>query len=109
MGYSSWGRKESDMTERLHNSQQYTEIKASESKSHSVVPDSLRPHGLYSPWNSLDENTGMGSLSLLQGIFRTQGSNPCLSHSLLAESQGKSKNTGMGSLSLLQMFSKPRN
>ena len=36
------------------------------------------PHGLYSPWNSLGENTGMGSLSLLQGIFPTQGLNPGL-------------------------------
>ena len=31
--------------------------------------DSLWPHGLYSPWNSPGQNTGMGSLSLLQGIF----------------------------------------
>ena len=41
----------------------------------SVVSDSLRLHGLYSPWNSPGQNTGMGSLSLLQGIFPTQGSN----------------------------------
>ena len=47
----------------------------SESKSLSVVPDNLRPHGLYSPWNSPDQNTGVGSQSLLQGIFPTQGSN----------------------------------
>ena len=40
----------------------------------------LRPHGLYSPWNSLGQNTGVGSLSLLQGIFPTQGSNPGLLH-----------------------------
>ena len=39
---------------------------------HSVVSDSLRPHGLYSPWNSLGQNTGVGSLSFLQGIFPTQ-------------------------------------
>ena len=32
------------------------------------------------PWNSLGQNTGMGSLSLLQGIFPTQGSNPGLLH-----------------------------
>ena len=44
----------------------------------SVVSDSLRPHGLYSPWNSPGQNTGVGSLSLLQGIFPTQGSNPGL-------------------------------
>ena len=29
-----------------------------------------------SPWNSPGQNTGGGSLSLLQGIFPTQGSNP---------------------------------
>ena len=52
----------------------------SESESRSVVPDSLQPHGLYSPWNSPGQNTGVGSLSLLQGIFPTQGSNPCLLH-----------------------------
>ena len=36
------------------------------------MSDSLRPHGLYSPWNSPGQNTGVGSLSLLQGIFPTQ-------------------------------------
>ena len=41
----------------------------SESESRSVVSDSLRPHGLYSPWNSPGRNTGVGSLSALQGIF----------------------------------------
>ena len=46
----------------------------------SIVSDSLRPHGLYSPWNSPGQNTGVGSLSLLQGIFPTQGSNPGLPH-----------------------------
>ena len=40
----------------------------------------LRPHGLYSPWNSPGQNTGLGSLSLLQGIFPTQGWNPGLLH-----------------------------
>ena len=44
------------------------------------MPDSLRPHGQYSPWNSPVQNTGAGSLSLLQGIFPTQGSNPGLLH-----------------------------
>ena len=34
----------------------------------------------YSPWNSPGQNTGVGSLSLLQGIFPTQGSNPGLPH-----------------------------
>ena len=48
------------------------------SESRSVVSDSLRPHGLYSPWNSPGQNTGVGSLSLLQGMVPTQGSNPGL-------------------------------
>ena len=51
------------------------------SESHLVVSNSLQPHGLYSPWNSPGQNTGVGSLSLLQGIFPTQCSNPGLSHS----------------------------
>ena len=38
------------------------------------------PHGLYSPWNSPGQNVGVGSLSLLQGIFPTQGSNSGLPH-----------------------------
>ena len=44
----------------------------------SVTSDSLRPPRRYSPWNSPGQNTGMKSLSLLQGIFPTQGSNPGL-------------------------------
>ena len=51
-----------------------------ESESHSVVSNSLQPHGLYSPWNSPGQNTGVGSLSLLQGYFPTQGLNPGLLH-----------------------------
>ena len=51
-----------------------------ESESHSVMSDSLQPHGLYSPWNSPGQNSGVGSLSLLQGIFPTQGSNPGFPH-----------------------------
>ena len=50
------------------------------SESCSIVSDSLWPHGLDSPWNSPGQNTGVGSLSLLQGIFPTQGSNPGLPH-----------------------------
>ena len=41
-------------------------------ESRSVVSDSLHPRGLYSPWNSLGQNTRVGSLSLLQWIFLTQ-------------------------------------
>ena len=46
----------------------------------SVMSDSLPPHGLYNPWSSPGQNTGVGSPSLLQGIFPTQGSNPGLLH-----------------------------
>ena len=76
------------------------------SESRSVLSDSLRPHGLYSPWNSPSLNTGVGSLSLFQGIFPTQGSNPglprCRRILYQLKSQGKPKNTGVCSLSLLQ-------
>ena len=50
------------------------------SESYSVMSDSLWPHGLYSPWNSSGQNTGVGSLSLLQQIFPTQESNRGLLH-----------------------------
>ena len=50
------------------------------SESCSVMSDSLWPHGLYSPWNSPGQNTGVDSLCLLQGIFPTHGSNPGLLH-----------------------------
>ena len=50
------------------------------SESYSVVSDSLQPCGLSSPWSSPGQNTGVGSYSLLQGIFPTQGSNPGLLH-----------------------------
>ena len=35
---------------------------------------------LIKPWNSPGKNTGMGSHSLLQGIFPTRGLNPSLLH-----------------------------
>ena len=53
-----------------------THFTCEQSESWSVVSDSLWPHGLYSPWNSPGQNTGVGSLSLLQGTFLTQGTNP---------------------------------
>ena len=46
----------------------------------SVVSDSSQPHGLQNPRNSPGQNTGVGNLSLLQGIIPTQGSNPGLPH-----------------------------
>ena len=56
----------------------YICMKRNKSESRSVVFNSSRPHGLCGPWNSPGQNTGVGSLSLLQGIFTTQGSNPGL-------------------------------
>ena len=44
------------------------------------MSDSLPPHGLYSPQNSPGQNTGLGSLFLLQGIFPIQESNRGLLH-----------------------------
>ena len=49
-------------------------------KSCSVVSDSLLPHGLKNPWNSPGQNTGVGSLPLLQGIFPIQESKRGLLH-----------------------------
>ena len=51
----------------------------------SVVSDSLQPCGLQPtrllcPWDSPGKNTGVGGHALLQGIFPTQGSHPCLLH-----------------------------
>ena len=50
------------------------------SESCSVVSDSLQPYGLINPRNSPGWNSGVGSLSLLQGIFPIYGSNPGLLH-----------------------------
>ena len=94
----SWGRKESDTTEQLNWTKSkdplsgvYVDltwlmdtfkgsVNESESKSRSVVSDSLQSHGLYSPWKSPGQNPGIGSCSLLQGIFPTQRLNPGLLH-----------------------------
>ena len=60
----------------------------------------------YSPWNYPGQNTGVGSLSLLQGnlpnpVFKSR-SPTFQANYLPAEPQGKPKKTGVGSLSLLQ-------
>ena len=55
-------------------------VRESESESGSGVSHSFRPHGLFCPRNSPGRNTRVGSLSLLQRIFLTQGSNPGLPH-----------------------------
>ena len=111
VGYSPWGHKESDTTEWLtllsweKNPNIFWKWK-SESASHPVVSDSLRLHGLYSPWNSVGQNTGVDSLSPSPGDLPNPGSkhrSPTLQDdSLPAEPQGKPKSTGVDSLSHLQ-------
>ena len=61
---------------------------------------------LYSPWNSPGQNTGVGSLSLLQGIFLTQGSNSGLPHcgQILYQLRHKGSPRIPSSLSLLQQI-----
>ena len=51
----------------------------------SGMPYSLQPYGqqltrLLCPWDFPGKNTRVGCHFLLQGIFLTQGSNPCLLH-----------------------------
>ena len=60
-------------------------------------------------WNSPGQNTGVGSYSLLQGIFPTQGSNPSLPHCKQILYQLSHKGSpripkGVGSQSLLQQI-----
>ena len=42
-------------------------LEKNETSSYSIVSDSLWPHGLYGPWSSPGQNTGVSSCSLLQG------------------------------------------
>ena len=73
-----------------------------------VMSNSLQPHGLYMPWNSLGQNTGVGSLSPSPGDLPNpvnEPRSPALSvDSLPTEPQGKPKNTGVGSLSPVQQI-----
>ena len=56
-----------------------------ESESHSVVSYSLRPHGLYRPWNSPGQNTGVGDAFPSPGDLPNPGIEP-RSPSLQADS-----------------------
>ena len=82
MGYSPWGLKESDTTERLtlHTSHLLSPTKNTVSCMHlcevaSVLSDSVT---LWAP----GKNSGVSCHFLLQGIFPTQGLNLRLSHLL---------------------------
>ena len=74
---SPWGHQELDTTEWLKNNnnkfflQKDIEWFLFHAKVKWKSLSHVQPHGLYSPWNSLGQNTGVGSLSLLQGIFPT--------------------------------------
>ena len=78
----------------------------------SVVSDSLQSYGLYSPWDSPGQNTGVGCHPLLQGDLpnpRIEPRSPALQEdSLPTEPQGKPKNTVMGCQTLLKRSSWPR-
>ena len=68
----------------------------------------LWPHGLYSPWNSSGQNTGIGSILPPPEDLTNPGIEPrppaLQEDSLPAEPPGKPKNTGRGSLFLLQQI-----
>ena len=93
---SPWGRKESDTTEQLHFHFSLSCIgegnglEGNESEKVKVTQLCLTLcDPMDCPWNSPGQKTGVGSLSLLQGIFPTQGSNPGLLHCRRAEVEGK--------------------
>ena len=48
------------------------------SETRSVMFDSVQPHGLYSPWNSLGQNTGVGSHIPSPGDLPNPGIEPGL-------------------------------
>ena len=70
------------MTEHASNGSKvgYEYLELSEVKVAQSCPTLCNPHGLQSPWNSPGQNSGVGSLSVLQGIFQTQESNRGLLH-----------------------------
>ena len=77
--------------------------------SHSVMPNSLRPHGLQPtrllcPWGFSKQEYWSGLPCPLSGHLPNLGIKPrsyCITDSLPTEPEGKPKNTGMGSLTLL--------
>ena len=72
MGYSPWDYK------RVRHDLATKQVKVQVTQSCLTLCDPFP--WLYSPWNSAAQNTGMGNLSLLQGIFPIQGWNQGLPH-----------------------------
>ena len=92
VGYSPWGCKESDMTERVRS------LSLLVSQSYPVLCDLMdyRPPGSSVFGDALGKNTGVGCYTLLQGIFPDPGPDqikprsPALqADSLLSEPPGK--------------------
>ena len=73
---SPWGRKESDTTEQLN----WTDWTGMSFDNWGTRERKVKVTQLCLILNSLGQNTAVGSLSLLQGIFSTQGSNLGLLH-----------------------------
>ena len=62
------------------------------SERRSVVSDSLQPHGLCNPWNSLVQNTGVGTFAFSRGSSQPRDQTPVSRlDSLQGEPQGKPK------------------
>ena len=81
--------------------------------SHSVVPDSLQPPGLWParflcPWNSPGNNTEVGCYFLFQGIFPTQGLDQCLLHLLLWQADSLPSDTPGKPASISILFKSPK-
>ena len=68
------------MIQKSHSWVCIQKVENSISKTYMDHNDSLRPHGLYGPWNSPGRNTGVGSHYLLQGTFPPQVLKPGLPH-----------------------------
>ena len=77
----------------------------SASAGHSVVSDSLRPHGLYSPWILQARILEWVAVPFSRGTYqprdRTEASR-IAGGFFIIRATGKPKNTGVGSLCLLQ-------
>ena len=78
---SSWPRDRADILWILHwqtDSLPLRHLKGVKVKVAQLCPALCDP--MDCPWNSPDQNTGVGSLSLLQGILPTQGENTGFPH-----------------------------
>ena len=62
---------------QLHLHPEHSRVSSeAEIEKRSAVSSTLQPHGLYSPWNSPGQNSGVGSCSLLQGDLPNSGMEP---------------------------------